>query len=98
MKMESPAGELCSSGKNGDSPVKGQSPDISPEEQAPESELPPYLQILQNVFARSGPSENGEVTFTFDELHYLACDPDFNRIYPDQGAQMRSILQNMDSS
>jgi len=90
------------SGKNGDSPIKGQSPDISPDmspvEQAPESELPPYLQILQKVFARSGPSENGEVTFTFDELCYLACDPDFNRIYPDQGAQMRSILQNMDSS
>jgi len=86
------------SGRNGDSPVKGQFPDMPPEDQFPKSELPPYLQILQKVFARSGPSENGEVTFTFDEIHYLACDPDFNRIYPDQVAKMRSILQNMDSS
>ena len=73
----------------GDSPMKGKSPP---------SEMPPYLQIMKNVFARSGPSENGELTFTFDELCYLAADSDFNRVYPDQAAQMRSILQNLNSS
>ena len=90
---------------NEDNPVTGPSPVESPiEEKSPagegasESDLPPYLQILKNVFDRSGPSENGEVTFTFDEITYLAADPDFNRIYPDQAAQMRSILQNLNSS
>ena len=66
-------------------------PNISPD-------TPPYLQILQNVFGRSGPSETCELTFTFDELCYLAADPDFAQVYPEQAAQMRSILQQMDSS
>ena len=82
-------------------------PDIGPDsgesltEQSHEGtdpDLPPYLQILQNVFSRSGPSENGELNFTFDEICYLVGDPDFNRIYPDQAAQMLSILQQIDSS
>lgn len=87
--------------KDGNSPIKGQSPTeekSSAREDAPQTDLPPYLQILKNVFARSGPSENGEVSFTFDEISYLAADPDFNRIYPDQAVQMRTILQNLNSS
>ena len=83
------------------------SPDIGPDsgesltEQSHEGtdpDLPPYLQILQNVFSRSEPSENDEFTFTIDEICYLVGDPDFNRIYPDQAAQMLSILQQIDSS
>ena len=35
---------------------------------------------------------------TFDELCYLAADPDFAQVYPEQAAQMRQILQQMDSS
>ena len=62
---------------------------------SPPSELPSYLQILKNVFARSGHSEDGKLTFTYEEICYLASDPDFNRIYPDQAAQMRSIRQKM---
>ena len=81
---------------SGHSPVKGQSPAENPaEERPPGAEFPSYLQILKNVFARSGPSEDGKLTFTYEEICYLASDPDFNRIYPDQAAQMRSIRQKM---
>ena len=81
---------------DGDSPMKGQSPAENPaEERPPGAEFPSYLQILKNVFARSGPSEDGKLTFTYEEICYLASDPDFNRIYPDQAAQMRSIRQKM---
>ncbi len=87
--------------KDENSHIKGQSPTeekSSAREDAPQTDLPPYLQILKNVFARSGPSENGEVSFTSDEISYLAADLDFNRIYPDQAVQMRTILQNLNSS
>ena len=77
---------------------KGENGTAACRQQSPPSEMPPYLQIMKNVFARSGPSENGELTFTFDELCYLAADSDFNRVYPDQAAQMRSILQYLNSS
>ncbi|MBQ6520859.1 MAG: hypothetical protein IJI14_19305 [Anaerolineaceae bacterium] len=62
------------------------------------ADRPGYLQILQNVFARSGSNEDGKLTFKFDEICCLAADPDFNHFYPDQAAQMRSILQQIDSS
>ena len=77
--------------ENGDSPVKGQSPGKSPNP-------PKYQQILQNAFERSGPSEDGGVTFMLDEILYLAADPEFGRIYPDQAAQMRSLLRQVNSS
>ena len=63
-----------------------------------ESDLPLYLQILKKVFARSGPDEEARLTFTIDELSCFAEDTDFNHFYPDQAAQMRAILQKMDSS
>lgn len=66
--------------------------------EAPDPDIPPYLQILQNVYARGGSDEDGKLTFTFDEICYLAADPDFNRFYPEQAAQMRGLLQNPDSS
>ncbi len=75
--------------------MKRQSPTESPAEEQPlGAEYPSYLQILKNVFARSGPSEDGKLTFTYEEICYLASDPDFNRIYPDQAVQIRSIRKN----
>ena len=59
--------------------------------------LPPYIQILRNAFGRSEPNEEGRLTFTFDEIRYLASDPDFARIYPDAAADMRCMLQRIDS-
>ena len=59
--------------------------------------IPGYLKILQSAFARSGPSEEGSLTFSFDEIRYLANDPDFARIYPDAASDMRRILLRIDS-
>ena len=96
VKGQSTARELSSpDGKNGTVACRQQSP---AGEEAPTSDLPPYLQILKNVLARSGPTENEELTFTFDEICYLAADRDFNRIYPEQAAQMRMIIKKMNSS
>ena len=54
--------------------------------------IPFYLKILRNAFDRSSPNEEGAITFTRDEIIYLARDPDFEVFYPDQAAQMRKIL------
>ena len=62
-----------------------------------EDDLPPYLQILWNAFGRSEPNEEGRLTFTFDEIRYLASDPDFARIYPDAAADMRKIQLQIDT-
>ena len=57
---------------------------------------PFYLEILRHAFARSTDNEDGKVIFTTDEICYLAHDPDFARIYPDQAADMRRILAQLD--
>lgn len=56
------------------------------------SDLPQYLKILRTAFGRSGPSENGKLKFTADELKFLVSDPLFNQIYPKSAADIRSIL------
>ncbi len=53
---------------------------------------PFYLEVLRHAFARSADNEDGKVIFTTDEICYLAHDPDFGEIYPDQAADMRRIL------
>ena len=58
---------------------------------------PPYLKILQNVYARSGPTDDGKLNFTFDEVCYLAADPDFARIYPGAAEHMRTLLDRLDT-
>ena len=58
---------------------------------------PQYLKILQNVYARSGPTDDGKLNFTFDEVCYLAADPDFDRIYPGAAEHMRSLLDRLDT-
>ena len=62
-----------------------------------DNDLPPYLHILRKAFGRSEPNEEGRLTFTFDEIRYLASDPDFARIYPEAAADMRKIQQQIDS-
>ena len=62
-----------------------------------EDDLPPCLQILRKAFGRSEPNEEGRLTFTFDEIRYLASDPDFARIYPDAAADMRKIQLQIDT-
>ena len=60
-------------------------------------DLPPCLQILRNAFGRSEPNDEGRLTFTYDEIRYLASDPDFARIYPDAAADMRKIQMQIDT-
>ena len=64
----------------------------------PEGDLPPYLNILQNVFARGQDPENGTITFTEYEMLFLSADPEFNRFYPETAAEFRSILADYDST
>ena len=59
-------------------------------------EGPFYLEILRHAFSRSADNEDGKIIFTGDELCYLAQDPDFAKIYPDQAADMRRILAQLD--
>lgn len=59
-------------------------------------EGPFYLEILRHAFSRSTDNEDGKIIFTGDELCYLAQDPDFAKIYPDQAADMRRILAQLD--
>ncbi len=60
------------------------------------AEGPFYLEVLRHAFARSADNEDGKVTFTTDEIVYLAHDPAFAEIYPDQAADMRRILAQFD--
>ena len=55
-------------------------------------ELPPYLEILKNVMERSGGSEDGVLTFTFDEMRFLAEDPGFREVYPQSAEKFRNML------
>ena len=57
---------------------------------------PFYLEVLRHAFARSADNEDGKVIFTTDEIVYLAHDPAFAEIYPDQAADMRRILAQLD--
>ena len=55
-------------------------------------EGPFYLEILRHAFSRSADNEDGKIIFSADEICYLAHDPAFAEIYPDQVADMRRIL------
>ena len=81
--------------------------DVQPESQPPSEgpkadpppgsgnhELPGYLKILQNVYARSGPTTDGGLLFTMDEIRYLADDPDFNKFYTETAREMKKILES----
>ena len=61
-------------------------------------ETPGYLKILQDVYSRSGPSADDQFLFTYDEMVYLASDPEFCRIYPKAAAGIRIALKQIDSS
>ena len=67
-------------------------PDDPPDHMTADPNIPFYLEILRHAFDRSSPNEEGAITFTEEEIIYLARDPDFAAFYPDQAAQMRKIL------
>ena len=81
-------GELIhETGQSGDDP-----PGLSPGGM----DGPFYLEVLRHAFARSADNEDGRVIFTTDEIVYLAHDPAFAEIYPEQAADMRRILAQLD--
>ena len=77
-------------------PAPGEVTDL-PEGSPEDPQIPGYLHILQAAFARSVPSDEGSLTFSYDEIRYLAADSDFARLYPDAASEMQKILLRTDS-
>ena len=73
----------------------GQPTDDPPELSPGSMDKPFYLEVLHHAFARSADNEDDKIIFTTDEICYLAHDPAFAEIYPDQAADMRRILAQL---
>ena len=58
-----------------------------------EESLPPCLEIMKRVMERSRGSDDGSLTFTIDEMEFLAADPLFARLDPRLAADLREILE-----
>ena len=61
-------------------------------------EVPPYVQILNRALERGKKDEEGSLTFTFDEIRYLASDENFARRFPVMAADIRKMRKQIDSS
>ena len=57
-------------------------------------ELPKCLQIIKRVCTGSS---GGNLTFTFDEIRFLAADPVFEHLDPKMAAEMRRLSKQIDS-
>ena len=57
-----------------------------------DANLPPFVEILQRVMERSKNSDDGSLTFTFEEMEYLAKDPLFAHFEPAMAADIRKVL------
>ena len=57
-----------------------------------DAQLPPFVEILQRVMKRSKDSEDGSLTFTFEEMEFLAKDPLFAHFDPALAADIRKVL------
>ena len=54
--------------------------------------LPPFVEILQRVMERSKDADDGALTFTFEEMEFLAKDPLFAHFEPAMAADIRKVL------
>ncbi|MBQ6502856.1 MAG: hypothetical protein IJI57_02970, partial [Flexilinea sp.] len=54
--------------------------------------LPPFVEILQRVMERSKDADDGALTFTFEEMEFLAKDPLFDHFEPAMAADIRKVL------
>ena len=54
--------------------------------------LPPFVKILQRVMERSKDADDGALTFTFEEMEFLAKDPVFAHFEPAMAADIRKVL------
>ena len=58
-----------------------------------EETLPPCLEIMKRVMERSRESADDSLTFTIDEMEFLARDPLFARLDPRLANDLRKILE-----
>ena len=56
--------------------------------EAETAELNAVTQLMTNIHAQD---------FTFDEVCYLAADPDFGSVYPGAAEHMRTLLARLDT-
>ena len=58
-----------------------------------EETLPPCLEIMKRVVERSRGSDDHSLTFTIEEMEFLAADPLFVRLDPRLASDIRKILE-----
>ena len=59
--------------------------------------LPMYIEVMRNVIKRSETKAEDELCFSFDELEFLANDPEFNYFEPSLAADVRHALSRLDT-
>ena len=59
--------------------------------------LPMYIEVMRNVIKRSETKAEDELCFSFDELEFLANDPEFNYFEPSLAADVRYALSRLDT-
>ena len=63
------------------------------EEKGPDDKLPPCLEIMKRVMERSREADDNSLTFTIEEMEFLAADPLFARLDPRLANDIRNILE-----
>ena len=58
-----------------------------------DEKLPPCLEIMKRVMERSRESDDDSLTFTIEEMEFLAADPLFARLDPRLANDIRKILE-----
>ncbi len=58
-----------------------------------DEKLPPCLEIMKRVMERSRGDDDGSLTFTIEEMEFLAGDPLFARLDPGMASDIRKILE-----
>ncbi len=76
-----------------DAPGPGPDPEIP----AGDPGTPRYLEILKNIFARSASPETDGFAMTYDEISFLASDPEYMADDPRSAARFGNILREIHS-
>ena len=82
--------EECSADSDSSSREHGSNDPISA---FSDEKLPPCLEIMNRVMERSRGEDDGSLTFTIEEMEFLAGDPLFARLDPRMAADIRKILE-----
>ncbi len=82
--------EECSADSDSSSPEHVSNDPISA---FSDEKLPPCLEIMKRVMERSREEDDGSLTFTIEEMEFLAGDPLFARLDPRMAGDIRKILE-----